>query len=152
MGLAGLDPRSEPTLLDGVDQWPALTAAVQACTELRNHTLVSIFTAPVAGPVRHPIVAGVGILLSGRYKLATMPPAIYGEGGGNDPDGDCLSSRSHCWSADCLLGTGGGWLARIPAGAVGTNQNICPTVDCNSTNLSTTRHYSKQTKWHVNSM
>ena len=127
MFLANLDPKSEPTLLDGVNQWPAITGRVPASTELRNHTLVPIFTAPP-----HRITAGVGILLSGRYKLATMPPAIYGEGGSNTPGVDCEKLRPHCWSADCLLGTGGGWLPAIPgdASAVGENRNMCPTVDC----------------------
>lgn len=127
MALAGLDPASEKTLLDGVNQWPAIAGRVPAGTELRNHTLVSVFTAPP-----HRITAGVGIMLSGRYKLATMPQAIYGEGGSNVAGVDCLRERPHCWSSDCLLGTGGGWLPAIlgDAGAVGENRNMCPTVDC----------------------
>jgi len=133
MRLAGLDPKNEPTLLDGVDQWPALSGEVAAGTELRNHTLVSIYTSPP-----HNITAGVGILLSGRYKVATMPLSIYGEGGSEMPGVDCQSVRPHCWSADCLLGTGGGWLKRTAgdAGAVAMNRNQCPSVDCNSPNLS----------------
>ena len=59
--------------------------------ELRNHTLVSVFSPPP-----HTIVAGVGILLSGRYKFATMPLGIYGEGGSNVAGQDCLAVRSHC--------------------------------------------------------
>ena len=125
--LAGLDPKSEKTLLDGVNQWPAITRQVPAGTELRNHTLVSIFTAPP-----HTITAGVGILLSGRFKLATMPQAIYGEGGSDSAGVDCEKLRPHCWSADCLLGTGGGWLPSISgdASAVGENRNMCPSIDC----------------------
>jgi arylsulfatase A-like enzyme len=133
MRLAGLDPSNEPTLLDGVDQWPAISGKVPAGTELRKHTLVSIFAAPP-----HKIVAGVGILLSGRFKLATMPLAIYGEGGSNVEGADCMEFRPHCWSADCLLGTGGGWLPEpmSPRGSnVGGNQNMCPDVDCANLNV-----------------
>ena len=103
--------------------------------ELRNHTLVSVFSPPP-----HTIVAGVGILLSGRYKFTTMPLGVYGEGGSNVAGQDCLAVRSHCWSADCLLGTGGGWLPSrsLAAGAVGANRNGCPTVDCAAVNGSAT--------------
>ena len=59
-----------------------------------------------------------------------MPQAIYGEGGGNARGVDCLEQRAHCWSADCLLGTGGGWLPPVPADGIGDNRNQCPTVDC----------------------
>ena len=126
MRLAGLDPSSEPTLIDGVDQWPAISGKVPVGTELRKNTLVSIFTAPP-----HKITAGVGILLAGHYKLATMPLGIYGEGGSNAAGVDCMKQRPHCWGADCLLGTGGGWLPE-PFGSIGTNANICPDVDCAS--------------------
>ena len=97
--LAGLEPpRSQQ--MDGVSQWAALTGS--ATVSPRNHTLIAR-----------------GVLIAGRWKLATIPLAGYGEPGAMGRQG---------W--DCLLGTGGGWLPELKPGEVGANANLCPTVPC----------------------
>lgn len=97
--LAGLP---QPLNLDGVSQWAALTRTVTVSP--RNHTLIA-----------------KGVLIAGRWKLATIPLAGYGEPGAMGRQG---------W--DCLLGTGGGWLPELRPGDVGANNNLCPTISCSN--------------------
>lgn len=94
LNLAGLGSLVDVAGLDGFNQWPALVSGGQS---LRRHTLIT-----------H------GVLVSGNYKLFSIPPAGYRE---------CGAIGRQGW--DCLLGTGGGWMS-LPS----NSSNVCPSVSC----------------------
>ena len=85
-----------------MNQWGALSSTESADVGLRNITLIA-----------------KGIVIVGRFKLAAVPLAGFGEPAEMGRQG---------W--DCLLGTNGGWIPELQPGVVGVDANLCPTVPC----------------------
>lgn len=113
--------------LDGVNQWDAIAAAKPSglASVAGLHVDSEIGIAALADSPRNETVITPGVVVVGRYKLAVVPLAGYGE---------CGVLGRQGW--DCLLGTGGGWLPHLPlTDSIGSNNNLCPTVPCsNATN------------------
>jgi arylsulfatase A-like enzyme len=105
LDLAGLAPAAG---LDGISLWPSLTD-LRAVTPLSNATDVGATAVPAGRVHRTEVLVADHILRQGDWK--------YMAGAGDE-------SPVHAFLKDCMLATGGGWLA--PPSNASDNRNLCP--------------------------